>query len=129
MTPKRSTRGFSLLEIIIALMLLSGVAMVVMSSFSASTRVVSGGGERNVASNFGRSILERMFEYVKADATWTAPGGPLSLSAPGPQNVGMALNGQNYTASYSVNSATTAPIDADGDGEEDYRTVDLTVSW
>lgn len=126
---RAANAGFSLLEIMVAMVLLAGVSLAVMSSFSSSSRVANSGGQLNVAYNFGRGVLERLHEFVLADATWTTSGNPLSLDAPGPQGLATTLNGDTFSVNYEVNESTLAMVDEDADGLEDYRRVRMTVAW
>jgi hypothetical protein len=117
-------KGFSLVEIIVAMVLLVGLGIVAISSFSSSAKVVN--TDLNIAYDFARGLMERMPEQVRQD-TWATAGLPLSLSAPGPQNVTSVVNGQTFTAAYQVNAGSGAPLDVNADGQEDYRKVKMTV--
>jgi prepilin-type N-terminal cleavage/methylation domain-containing protein len=125
----RACRGFSLMEVMVAMVLLAAVGGVVMRSFTSSVQVTS--PDTGVAYNFGRGVLEQFHERVRADQ-WASPANPLALLPGGrpaiPSNP-KTLNGNTYTASYTVSGDTGLAIDTNGDGEEDYRRVVLAVSW
>jgi prepilin-type N-terminal cleavage/methylation domain-containing protein len=123
-------KGFTLVEILVAMVLLAGIGAASLSAFSSTTRIVR--TDQNVAYNFARGSLEKMFEQVRQD-TWDTGSLPLSLATPGPQNIASVVNGQTLTMAYEVNdtpsSSTAPPQDLNGDGIEDYRKVTMTVSW
>lgn len=123
-------KGFTLVEILVALVLLAGLGIASLNIFSSSARIVN--TDQNVAYNFARGMVERMAEQVRID-TWATDSLPLSRTTPGPQNIASNINGQTLTATYQINRAPsngTAPIrDQDNDGVEDYRIVDMTVTW
>ncbi len=122
MTPLLKSRGgFSLMEVLIAILLLAGVGAMTMYAFSSSTQATQPGA--SVAYNFGRSIMEEMHERVRQDQ-WPTANLPLSLSNPGPQGQIKSLNSKTYTANYTVTTQ-----DANVDGQEDFRRVRMTVSW
>ncbi len=119
---KRLVRsGFSLLEILIAMVLLAGVGAATMTAFTSSIQVTS--SDASVAYNFGRGLLEQFYERVRQDQ-WTTAALPLSTVNPGPQGQTKTLNGDTYTANYTVTA-----IDQDGANGEDYRRVTMTVAW
>lgn len=117
----RAQGGFSLMEILMAMVLLGAVGAATMHAFSSSAQVTQ--SDTGVAYNFTRGLLEEMHERVRQDQ-WGAPSLPLSLTSPGPQGQTKSLNGDTYTANYTVTS-----MDPDGAGGEDYRRVTMTVSW
>ena len=118
--------GFTIFEILVAMILLSAISAAALSSFSSSAKIVQ--SSNNTATNIARGYLERFYEYVRED--WRATAGlPVSLSAPGPQGLTQTLDGVTYTTNYAVNDGSSVPIDVAGDGLEDYRKVKMTVSW
>ena len=120
--------GFTLTELLAAVVLMSTVAVVVLSSFSSITKIVR--PQNNVAVNIARGHLERFYEYVREDAAYYYNAGtPISYNAPGPQPLTQTLDGVVYTTTYVVNNGSSTAIDVNGDGQEDYRKVKLTVSW
>ena len=121
--------GFTLMEILIAMILLSLVGAVALSALSSSARITQ--PKNNVAMNIARGYLEELYEYVRAD--WSGNNNsPLALTGstlpPGPP-VPQVLDGVTYTTAYQVNPPTGAIIDLDGDSQEDYRKVTMTVTW
>ena len=116
---KKNT-GFSLMEVLVAMVLLATVGGLTMFSFTNSTQATQ--PSASVAYNYGRGLMEEMYERVRQDH-WTDPGLPLSLVNPAQFPV-RALNGKTYTPSY-----TSTKGDLNGDGVEDFRKVKMTVSW
>jgi len=123
-------KGFTLTEILVSLVLLTGVGAVSLSSFSSLTKMIN--TDQSVAYDFGRGLIERMWEEVRQD-TWTVAGEPLSLTSPSLSNTTSTINGKTLTATYQINGVPSnqvaTPIDLNGDGIEDYRKVKMTVSW
>ena len=122
--------GFTLMEVLVAMLLLVGVAGMVMPAFTSSVKISKPAA--GVAYNFGRGLLEQMYEFVRQD-WWFTPGYPLDPGAPGtvdpgsgfvPQNSSLTANNKIYTATYTV-----TPVDKNGDTNEDFRKVDMTVTW
>ncbi len=119
--------GFSLVEIILAMVILSGVGAMTMSAFVSS--IESTQPDSSVAYNFGRGILEKMHEFVRQDQ-WATSSLPLSTTTPGtagpftPQGSTKALNGKTYTATYTV---TTQDLNVNA--QEDLRKVQMTITW
>ena len=107
------------MEVIVAMVLLASVGAITMHAFSTSVRVSS--NTDNVACNFGRGLLEQVYERVRQDQ-WNAVGWPLSPPGPAPQTT--TLNGTLYRAVWTV-----TPMNPDGDGQEDYRRVQMKVCW
>lgn len=118
------------MEILVALVLLSSMGVITLNAFSTTAQMTN--TDQGVAYSLGRSILERMHEYVRQDQ-WGNASLPLSLTTPGPQNIASTVNGKNYTVSYrlnnSPNTGTAPPLDTNGDGIEDYRRVTVTVNF
>ncbi len=128
----KNCAGFSLVEIIIAMLILTGVGAMTMSAFVSSAKTTQPGA--NIGYNFGRGIFEKMYEFVRQDQ-WAAASLPLSLATPGtggpftPQGSTTTLNGKTYTAAYTVNGNSGTAIDSNSDGKEDFRRVRMTVTW
>lgn len=131
--PLRARAGFTLMEILVAMTLLSVVAAIGLSSFSSATKVVP--SRSNTAFNIARKYFEQFYEYVREDnAFYYDPGTPLAIVNPGPQGVTQTLDGVAYTTTYVVNPlpngvGSGVAIDVNGDGKEDYRRVTMTVTW
>ena len=126
--------GFSMMEILVSMVLLGAVGAVTISAFTSSVRVT--GNDTGVAFNVGRGEMEKFFEFVRQDQ-WADTGRKLSVaSAPArPAIADRALNTETYATTYTVNDMDNngnddnAIIDANGDGQEDYRKVKMTVTW
>ena len=124
--PAKRPNGFTLMEVLVAMILLASVAAVSLYSFSSAATVTQPGS--GAAYNFGRGLFEQMLERVRQDQ-WGTASLPLSVSTPGPQALTKSLNGKTYTANYTVNSASGTALDANADGQEDFRKVKMTVTW
>lgn len=128
---KRPSRyaGFTIVEILVAIVLLGFVGAIVFSSFSSSAKLAQP-NDANTAMNVARGYLESFYEYVREDSNYYYnPGTPIATTAPGPQARTQNLDGVTYTANYTVNNNTSTIVDTNGDGKEDYRKVKMTVSW
>ena len=122
---RKKVCGFTIMEVLVAMTLLAAMSAVAFYSFTSSVKISS--NSEPVAYNYGRGILEKMYERVRQDQ-WNTPGLPLSL-LPNPAPQTKTLNGVTFTANYLVNNGTGVMMDANGDGDEDYRKVNLTVAW
>lgn len=121
------SHGFTLMEILIAMMLIAAVGVASMYAFASTAQVTQ--NDENVAYNVGRGYMEQFYERVRQDQ-WGTGGLPLSLTNIGrPPIVSKTLNGDTYQPTYTVNGNTQVMLDANGDGEEDYRRVQMTVTW
>lgn len=113
------------MEILVAMVLLVGGVVAIMSSFVSSARLTN--NNYGPAYNYGRGLMEQMKEEVQQN-TWNAAGRPLSLTAPA-QFPTTNINGVPCTSNYAVNPNNPGTmIDANGDGEEDYRVVRMGVA-
>jgi len=121
-------KGFSLIEVLVAMVLLAGVGGSMIYAFSSSGQVTQ--SDHGVAYNIARGQLEQLFERVRQD-TWPNAALPLSLqTAPArPAIAPKSLNGKTFTPTYTVNNDSSAVVDVNGDGQEDYRRVRMNVSW
>ena len=123
----KSNAGFSLVEIVIALVILTGVGSMTMSSFVSTAETTK--PDASVGYNFGRGIMEKMYEFVRQDQ-WATNNLPLSVVGAGtggpfiPQGSTKALNGNIYTATYDVTS-----VDSNANGQEDFRRVRMAITW
>lgn len=116
-----------MVEILVAMVLLAAVGATALSFFSSSTQIVR--SSRATALNIARGYLEQLYEYVGRDK-YAQSGIPLSLNGATLPSAGtQTLDGTVYTTTYTVNNGTATPLDQNGDGQEDYRRVNLTVSW
>ena len=112
--------GFTLMEIMVAMTLLSVVGATALSSFSSTTKVVQ--SKDNTALNIARGYLEAMHEYVRQD-TWGNSNAPLAVTNP----TLPGANPQTLDAT-SYNTAYTVDVDPNGNGA-DYRRTRMTVTW
>ena len=64
---KKKKKGLSLVEILIAMLILAIAAAGLFSSFVAANRFISRSKRRLAAVNLARQINEDLFKYVKAD--------------------------------------------------------------
>ena len=121
-------KGFSLIEVLVAMVLLAGVGGAMIFGFSSAGQSVR--SDYGIAYNVARGQLEQMYERVRQD-TWANASLPLSRqTVPArPAIAPKSLNGKTFTTTYSVNNDSNASIDANGDGQEDYRLVQMTVNW
>ncbi len=118
-----------MMEILIAMVLLSVVGAIALSSFSNTGKMTQ--VNDNIAMNIARGYLEQLYEYVREDYR-SLSGIPLAVNSPrfppSPANAAQpatqTLDGVTYTTNYTVTS-----VDPNGDGQEDYRRVTMTVTW
>ena len=109
--------GFTMMEILVAMSLLTVVAATAFSSFSSSTMISH--SNSNTALNVARGYLEQLYEYVRQD-TFGNANAPLALTGPTtPTANTQVLDGVTYTTTYTVNGNSGAIVDANGDGQED----------
>lgn len=123
-----SSRGFSLLEIVIAMLILSVVVAGIFSLFITSTKFINEAGHRLQAINYARMVAENLKVYVSADPDT-------------PSGAGTALgNGthDNYTDSGITLLPRDAIVGATGQactyrveeiGTSGMKRVTITVSW
>ena len=112
-------RGFTLLEIGIATLLLVGMIAGLFGAFVSANHWIQ--PQNNTGYNLARERLEQLAEAVRHD-WWSLGGRPLSAGAH-PEGV-FTYDGVNYNRDYTVTS-----VDANGDTVEDYRRVEVTVTW
>ena len=110
------TGGFTLMEILVAMVLMATVGAVAFSSFSSGAKI--GQNNRNVAVNVGRGVLENLYEAVRDD-WWPNAGHPLTPGGPTAQP-NVTLNGVTYSSVKTVSSPG---------GGTDYRRARVTVCW
>lgn len=107
---KLDQRGVSILEILIAGMLLSGVIVGVLKAFTSAQTLAPPFIAKSIQSNLGREKLEGMYESVRQDQ-WSSSSNSLY---PG-----------TSTPSLSGHASTCKVSNVAG---ADYRKVELTVS-
>lgn len=119
--------GLSLVEVIIASLILAGTVGALLFVFSTEKGVAARAGRRIQAMDFARQTLEELKNEVDAN-TW--PNSGALKSAVG---VAATLPTSELKDKFSgTRSYTVTDIDADGeDGYEDdeYKQVTVTVSW
>ena len=123
-----------MIEILVAMVLLGAISGIAFSAFSSSTKISN--PYRNVALGMARSYLDSFYEYVRADQS-ASSGLPLSVTGAAlPASLPPSQNyyGKTFTVTHVVNPnaggvGTGLPIDANGDGRQDFRRVKMTVSW
>ena len=118
----KDSSGFSLIEILVAMVLLVAVSGLAFSAFSSSAKVQQ--TPNNVAANVSRGIIEQLREFVRANPV---AGNPLAVGAYSTGSglaTSISLNGTTFSPTYNVVS-----VDINGDGIEDYRKVDTRVQW
>ena len=113
--------GFTVMEILVAMVLLAAVAASALSSFTSATRITQ--PRSGIAQNIARGYLEQFYEYVRQDQYAAATPTPIS-TPPAPPPLTQTLDGTTYTTAYTVTAA-----EQNGDAQEDYRRVRMTVSW
>ncbi len=118
--------GFSLIEVLVAMILLSSIGVLALNSFNNSSRM--SGGKQNIAANLAKWLLEDLKPHVR-DLGWGNPALPLAPGAhpaglPATYPVFTALDGVNYRRGYTV-----ADVDIDSDGVADLRRVTAIVDW
>ena len=112
--------GFSLLEIMAALLLLGILSGVFFNAFTTIKSVPA--GPKVKAYNLARQELEFLYESVRDD-TWGSVNNHLNVN----HNYvppAITLDGTSFLPAYVATA-----IDRDGDGQEDYRKVEMTVTW
>lgn len=116
--------GFSLIEVIVAALILVLTVGGILFVFSTEKGVVSRTGRKVQAMDFARQTLERLKNEVSAE-TWSAGGdlGQVGVAITEPLSAGEFRDKFNATRSYIVTN-----VNPDG-GEVDYKSVTVTVEW
>lgn len=109
-------RGFTLLEIIIATMLLASVMAGLMAIFVAGKRHVIHSRERMTGGELGKLFLDPVQMAVRQD-TWDAAGNVLKIGST--SAVPTKVNNVDYTGEYDVNAVAGT----------DLRRVKVKVNW
>lgn len=120
----KNSRGFSLLEIVIAMLILGLVTAGLFGLFTTSYGFISKAGRRLQAVNYGREVLETLKIYVSANSATPVNAGSAftnsNFSAIG-LNASNTFGGISFSRSYNV---TNDPLNATG-----LRQVRVTVNW
>ena len=114
----RPSAGFTLLEVLLATMLLVGTVGLLFGAFSTAGQWFQGGGLREATGvNLARERLEELYREVRRD-TWDT--GALNTTGGGWISDGvLTLDGVPYTRSYKVDPVPGA----------DHRKVQVKVQW
>jgi len=108
------TKGFTLLEIIVSLLILSLVIAGTMSAFTASRRYIKRAQHRLQATNIARGILEDLYREVRQD-TW---------------DTGRLRNGYSETNTVTIDNITyTSNLTVSDVSGHQYRQVTVNVTW
>lgn len=111
--------GMSLMEILIAMLLLVGVGFGIFGSLISAARLATPTPERYTAANIARERLENFTNEVRQDTFNT---GPLALGTTNLSNP--TYDGVSYDREYTVTD-----VDIDGDLLVDYRKTEMAVCW
>jgi len=118
--------AFTLVEIVIATVILAIAVLGVMSAFISGTKLVAASKYRLQAINYAQQILENLRQEVRAD-TWDS--GNLRLTSGSP----IDCLGTNPLASFGGTCTYTVNyVDLNGNGSGDFgepRRVDVSVNW
>ena len=109
------------MEILIAAMILVLVTVGLLKAFVTARGFQPFQFTRSAAANLAREKLETLYEAVRQDFVGD-DAKPLGVGVHVDPVIVMP-DGLKYTRQYTV-----SPVDVDGGGE-DYRKVDVTVSW
>jgi prepilin-type N-terminal cleavage/methylation domain-containing protein len=108
---RKTKTGLSLVEILIAMLILAIAAAGLFSSFVAANRFVSRSKRRMAAINFSRQISEELYKKVQAD-TWNISANNL-LACPDKEPNGIINNNDYPCAKYNVPNLLPNPLPAD----------------
>lgn len=111
MSRRHSQRGLSLIEMVVATLVLVTATGLTYTAFVTSNKWI--GQSFTSAPAMGRHVAESFAGAVRAD-TWAQPGYPLTNGASG----SMAAEGNE------VDWVVSEPVGAQG-----YRRVDISVTW
>jgi len=118
----KSVRGFTMVEILVALVVLLLVVSGIITSFVTSQRFIARSSRRLQAANYARQVLENL--WVGVDAShWadTSNGDPLDpTNSPRPCGINLGSLGSNFSATctYEVQRILN-----------DCRRVTVTITW
>jgi prepilin-type N-terminal cleavage/methylation domain-containing protein len=120
-TPILTIQGFTLTEIIVALLILSLVIGGVMASFVSTQRLISRSNRRLMATNYARQALELLRDGVNA-VDWIDPNGTDKLDL------------KDWTNCVGVNTANLAAFGGACEYRvqavlNDARRVDVRIRW
>ena len=127
----KNDKGFTLLEILVAAVLLAGAGFAVIGAMVSVAKLAQPPVKKYTAFNLARLNTENLANSVRQDCL-DNPGGTgcptLSLATTSSQFVGITtttIDSIPYKQSYSV-----AKVNPDGDTTDDgYRKVEMKVCW
>ena len=120
----RARKGFTLIEVLVGLLILSVSFGGLIASFDVSKGFIYRSGKRLSASNLTRSVLNDFNNAVRSD-TWGTGGSDLSpAGSPHPVTLPASFAALGYSGTYTVTD-----VDVNTDGEVDYRQVTLTLIY
>ena len=128
-------KGFSLVEVVIAMLILSVVAAGMLTIFAVGRRSVELAGHRIQALDFARETMEGVKGRVGGYLWSPTPDGSLDDSSSGPDHaVGLPAGCELLTIDSGADrSYTVWDVDVDEDGTfdpgEEYKRVTVTVTW
>ncbi len=111
--------GLSLVEIIVAVVILSLVLSGFVNLFINSKGFIIHSRLRMTAGEFGRYFLDPLQLDVRQD-TWNQSGNNLSVPSP-LTNTSVIVDNINYTSNYTVTNVTV--------GSSQVRKVKLNITW
>lgn len=111
----KTRAGFSLLEVLVAAMLLATSVAVIFGAFVSAHKFPKPEVGRGFNTHIAREKLEELAEAVRQD-WWALTNKPLSTGVTAADTV--TYNGTDYDRSYAVS----------GVSGKDYRKVEITVS-
>lgn len=117
-----SKRGFTLVEVVVAMVVLSTVAVGLLRVGISARQAAPVQMDRSGAENIARTLLESLYESVRQDR-WTLANQPLSVGTSQGAAQNVVVNGKTYVLSYTVSGVN---LSGDGGGQ-DYRKVDVVV--
>lgn len=111
----RDERGLTLVEVIVAALLVATTVAVVFGAFISANQFTVPEIIRSVESNLAREKFEELYQAVRQD-WWNQANQPLTPNVDPPAE-NITLDGVTYQRSYKVRSVPT----------KDYRRVEMTV--
>ncbi|MDD5078941.1 MAG: prepilin-type N-terminal cleavage/methylation domain-containing protein [Candidatus Omnitrophica bacterium] len=118
-SPRKKNNGISLVEILVAMLLLSLVMIGLVNVFITSKRLLMRGQSKITALEFARSFIEPLNNAIRQD-TWNHANNDLRLGTrTGPYQV---INGINYTSVYNV-------TDVPAPSAANLRRVKVDMRW
>lgn len=136
----KSTSGFSLLEIAVAMIILGFVVAGIFALFTTTHKHIISAGHRLEAAKYAQTVLEQLRVYVSQSAgNYDNPAGTVA-ALPYQQNQ-QPITGLNPTTTLNLSqmnilgttdnqySYDVTPIDTDASGFPQLREVTVRVTW